>query len=430
MPKESKIIIIEVVNMRVSDVDESSLNKKIYFWNAFGGIVNAGISVVILMTITHTTGTYDAGIFSLGYANAMLFLNIGTLDTRSYQCADASGRYKFSDYYTFRLCTCIFMMLLVCIFVAINRYSLEKAMSTFLICLYIMLGNISDIYQGNAQVIGRLDLGGQSLALRGIINLVIFCFTYILTGNLFIALLLMDISACLWLGVFDRKCIGAFESPEWNWNFKIAKGLLKATVPLGLCLTLQVGIFNMPKYAIDRYLPVEMQTIYNILFMPAFVINLFGLMIYRPILVELSLLWEEKKKNAIKKLLLGRIAAMGIVTVGVTAAGYVLGPLFLSILYGVDILPYRKEFLLLLIGGGFTGVVNLLYFMVTVMKKQRWMLVSYTITFVLSYFLSYPFVYREKLLGASMSYLITSVVINILMGLLICCNMKGKKRRE
>ena len=96
----------------------------------------------------------------------------------------------------------------------------------------------------------------------------------------------------------------------------------------------------------------------------------------------------------------------------------------------MDILPYRKEFLLLLIGGGFTGVVNLLYFMVTVMKKQRWMLVSYTITFVLSYFLSYPFVYREKLLGASMSYLITSVVINILMGLLICCNMKGKKRRE
>lgn len=410
-------------------MEDNSLNKRIYFWNAFGGIVNASISVVILMTVTHTTGIYDAGIFSLGYANAMLFLNIGTFDSRSYQCADASRRYNFNDYYTFRLCTCVFMMLLVCFFIVINHYSLEKAMSTFLICLYIMLGNISDIYQGNAQVLGRLDLGGQSLALRGIINLVIFCLAYIFTENLFLSLLLMNISAGLWIMFFDQRYIGALESPGWNWNFNITKGLLKATLPLGLCLTLQVGIFNMPKYAIDRYLSVEMQAIYNILFMPAFVINLFGLMIYRPILVKLSLLWEEKNKNEIEKLLLGRIGAMGIITIGVAALGYALGPFFLSILYGVDITPYHIELLILLIGGGFTGIVNLLYFMVTVMKKQRWMLASYAATFVLSYFISYPFVHKEKLLGASMSYLITSVVINILIGLLICLNMKDKKKR-
>ena len=46
--------------------------------------------------------------FSLGYANAMMFTNIGTLDTRSHQCADAKGVFEFSDYFAFRIITCLF----------------------------------------------------------------------------------------------------------------------------------------------------------------------------------------------------------------------------------------------------------------------------------------------------------------------------------
>ena len=193
-----------------------------------------------------------------------------------------------------------------------------------------------------------------------------------------------------------------------------------------MCLTLQVGIFNIPKYAIDKYLPVEMQTIYSIIFMLACVVNLFGLMIYRPILVKISLLWKMGDTKEIYKILLKKVSMLVLLTLIVAIAGYFCGTLFLSVLYGVDVMPYKRELLVLLLGGGFTGVLNLFYFVVTVIKKQYIMLGAYVCVFMISFLISYPMVNKYLLMGAAESYLITSIILNGLLALIVAVNLKKR----
>lgn len=401
-----------------------NLERKIYFWNALSGIISASTSVIIIMVITHTTGTYDAGIFSLGYANAMMFTNIGTLDTRSHQCADAKGAFEFSDYFTFRMITCFFMLICSVLFVSLANYSAEKILVTLLLCLYCAIINISDIFQGNVQILGRLDLGGQSLALRGVVNLLFFAVVYAVSNNLIASLIVMDISAILWILSFDKIRLLSLEKPVFLFKWDKFKQLFYESFPLGMCLTLQVGIFNIPKYAIDKYLSVDKQTIYSIIFMLAFVVNLFGLMIYRPILVKISLLWKTGDAKGIYKILLKKVSMLILLTFIVAIAGYFFGTLFLSLLYGVDVMSYKRELLVLLLGGGFTGVLNLFYFVVTVIKKQYIMLGAYVCVFMISCLISYPMVYKYLLMGAAESYLITSVILNGLLALIVAINLK------
>lgn len=407
---------------------KNDLQWKIYFWNAFGSMVSAGMSVVIIMVITHTAGTYDAGIFSLGYANAMLFTNIGTLDTRSHQCANADGKFSFSDYFTFRIITGGFMLVLSVMFVLIFQYSIEKMLVTLFLCIYCAIINVSDIFQGNAQVRGRLDLGGQSLAIRSIINLLVFSLWYIYTENLLAALALMIVSALLWVIIYDKKEILLLEKPHFYFEKKKLRSLFYEAFPLGACLTLQAGIFNIPKYAIDNYLIVDMQAVYSIIFMPAFIINLFGIMIYRPILFKIALMWREGKTRDICKILLEKIGILAVITLMVAIAGYVCGASFLSLLYGINLAFYKKELVVLLLGGGFTGIANLLYFVVTVIKKQYFMLWSYICVFLISCLISYPMVERNMLMGAAVSYLITSIVSNLLLAIIVVKWLKKDKR--
>lgn len=406
---------------------KNSFERKVYFWNALGGIVSASTSVIIIMVITHTTGTYDAGIFSLGYANAMLFSNIGTLDTRSHQCANAIGRFSFSDYYTFRVATSFIMIFGAFIFVNFSNYSAEKSIITILMSFYCAVINISDIFQGNAQIKGRLDLGGQSLAIRGMLNLFIFTLVYIYSQNLILSIIIMTVSAFIWIITYDKNKILSIEKPRLNFSLVNLKNLLYESFPLGICLTLQVGIFNIPKYAIDRYLVVDMQTIYSIIFMPAFIVNLFGIMIYRPILVKVSLLWKEGKEKEIKIILRRKICILILITIIITGAGYLWGPSCLSILYGVTINPYRKELLILLLGGGFTGMINLLYFVVTVAKRQYLMLGAYLFVFLISCVMSFQMVKKNMLMGAAESYLLTSIILNGLLIIIVYRSLKQLK---
>ena len=62
-------------------------------------------------------------------------------------------------------------------------------MVTLLLCLYCAIINISDIFRGNVQILGRLDLGGQSLALRGVVKSFLFACHFIWVSNNLIVLL-------------------------------------------------------------------------------------------------------------------------------------------------------------------------------------------------------------------------------------------------
>ena len=113
----------------------------------------------------------------------------------------------------------------------------------------------------------------------------------------------------------------------------------------------------------------EYQTYYSILFMPSFVISLMCEFVFKPTITTIAELWWE---NNVKKFTLYILRIIGIILVccvAVVAGGHLIGRTLLEIIYGVDLSPYKLHFVVLLIGGGISAEVYMIY---NILIAIRW----------------------------------------------------------
>ena len=75
-----------------------SAKKEAYIWNTAGSMLSAFQSVIMLMVLTRVCDLETAGIFTIAYASANLFLNVGNYGMRNYQASDVKPKYAFSIY--------------------------------------------------------------------------------------------------------------------------------------------------------------------------------------------------------------------------------------------------------------------------------------------------------------------------------------------
>ena len=61
--------------------------RSAYIWNTAGSMLNAFQSVIMLMVLTRVCDMATAGVFTLAYANANLFLNMGSYGMRNFQAS-------------------------------------------------------------------------------------------------------------------------------------------------------------------------------------------------------------------------------------------------------------------------------------------------------------------------------------------------------
>lgn len=82
------------------------------------------------------------------------------------------------------------------------------------------------------------------------------------------------------------------------------------------------------------------QTIFNILFMPASVLNLVYI-VFRPMLTKMAIAWEGKKKNNFLKILFKILGGLLGMTFFVIIGCWILGIPILTLIYGIDLHVYR-----------------------------------------------------------------------------------------
>lgn len=127
---------------------------------------------------------------------------------------------------------------------------------------------------------------------------------------------------------------------------------------------------NAPKYAINTYYDETVQNSYNILFMPAFVINLLSLFVFRPLLTDLARDWEGENIKEFTDIVKKMMILIGALTIAACVGAYLLGIPILSLVYGVDLRAYRMELVIIMICGGLNAYVYCLYYVVTVTENR------------------------------------------------------------
>lgn len=412
--------------------NSNNIERDSYIWNMSGSMLNAFQSVIFLMVITRAVNLYEAGLFTIAYANANLFLNIGKYGMRTFQISDVNDQFSFKEYKISRYITTLLMILVSIIYVIIaayaNNYTTEKSMIIVWMCLFKVIDAIEDVYLGLYQQKNRLDISGKCMTFRMVSTIIAFSISLVI----FKALLPSLIVATLFTAAICLINISlTFKSFKKNNDIKMSFSksslweLLKVCFPLFLGLFLGFYIGNAPKYAIDSNLNDELQAIYGFIAMPVFVIGLLNNFIFNPIIARMSLMWNEKSIDDFKKLFKRQLLIIvGIIAI-CEAGAFILGIPVLSLLYNTDLKDYKIELLILLLGGGFLAFSGLLVTILTIMRKQNSIAIIYVIVAIAALFMSPVFVKKFAIMGAANLYLVLMILLCVMFAVPIWIELRN-----
>ncbi len=390
-------------------------------------------SVIMLMVLTRVLGLADAGIFTIAYANANLFLTIGKYGMRNFQVSDVNGQFTFYEYLMSRIFTVSLMIAVSIIFVLYvgnkNGYSMEKSLIIIWMSLFKVVDAFEDVFHGLYQQRGRLDIAGKAMTLRLGTTILFFLTGLLILKNLLIVLIFITCFTGILLIVFTRWSYKLFErAVEKRYSFYNVLGIIKICFPLFLGSFLSFYIGNAPKYAIDGVLNDELQACYGFIAMPVFVIGLLNNFVFNPMIYKMSVLWDKGKKNEfLKKFIIQVMIVIGITLVCIVGA-YLVGIPILSFLYNTDLSLYKYELLILLLGGGFLALSGLLVTVITIIRFQNSLMFGYIIVSILAYTLSKIAVEQYSIRGAAGLYAILTAALCFLFFIFLGYGLKRKEK--
>ena len=389
---------------RIINKSETSISRASKLWNAVFSMLNALQSVILLFFVTRFCGEEDAGIFSYAFSVAYLMIMISNYGVRNYQATDIGYHQKFRDYLIHRISTSVITIAIIFIYCFGKKYTGLKFDLVILCTVLKVIESMEDVFHGEYQRRGRLDVASKLGVIRYAISLVAFVVTYLITEDLAVSFISMCLVSFVIFLFSNLYICGIFQvGVKRSGPGEVIK-LYVICFPLFLTTFFNIYICNAAKYSLEKYSTDVIQGYYGMIFMPVFVINLLCSFIYRPKLVELAEYWRDKKHDVLSSFLKKQLLMILIISIIVVAGGYLIGLKILSIFYGVDLMKYRMSFIILLIGGGMTATVDFLNNIFIVVRKQNLMVWIYGGVSLVTLFVTSILVKRYELIGASLSY--------------------------
>ena len=383
-----------------------------------GSLIYAGSSMVLTALVNHMVGTDQGGIFGFAFSTfgQQMFL-VAYFGLRPLQSTDISRDYTFGEYRQARFITCLAAVLMGVAYIVWNMlipssgYTSQKALVVLLMVFYKVLDGFADVYESEFQRNGRLYLTGQAMAFRTILSVCCFLAALAITKDLVFSSVVAVVSQGAGILLFDKQAakripgMDAFRRTGKEWE------LLKDGFLLFLSVFLDGLIFAMAKYAVDAQMTSTDNAIFVAIFMPTSVINLAANFVVRPFLTKLSYLWEERNFRDFMSEVRKLTGVILILTVIALAGAWVLGVPVLGAISNVELKPYKSGLLAIVLGGGFFAVMNLFYYVLVIMKRQKRIFFGYVPVCILSFFLSFWFVKAGGINGGAFSYMLSMLLL-------------------
>lgn len=382
-------------------------------WNTVGTTFNAFNSLFFLIIVTRVNGVNDAGIFTFAFSIACLLYVIGNYSGRSYQVTEVDNDITDSDYFYTKIITSILMFIISILFCLIKKYDAYKSLIIVFLVIYKLLESVSEYLYALVQKNEELYKVGISMFLKSLISLLLFLVIDLVTKKLLFSEIIIILTNLLIILIYDVPNIKKVGLKIGKFHQKSVINLLKK----GFCTFgfsfLTLYVINASKYAIDGVLSNELQTVFGIIIMPATILILFGQFIIQPFLTILKSTLEKDKKYFIKMIMKMVLTILGIGGVSLLAT-YLLGIPILQLLYGIPLEKYLIHLLIIIIGAIFYGITNIFSTALTTMRHTFNQLMIFIIVSLFTFFLSNYLVRYYNILGASISYLVTMLVLLIL----------------
>lgn len=304
-----------------------------------GQLTATGGVWLLVLALARLGGPEPVGVFTFALALAMPVVVATQLGLRQVLNTDARGVRRFADFRRLRiLLSLIAAGAIIGIGYALG-YRGEALLVIALIAAAKALDSVGDIYHALLQRVGRLDLAGVSLALRGVLLLLLAGAGFALTHSMLALAAGIMLASGLVLAAFDH--VAARAAVDWprrratlRRHWLAGRRLILRAAPLGVSVVLININFNMPRYAVEAAMgPVGLglyAAMDNIAAIGLLAVQAIG----QSLFPRLADLWSGGHRPAFARLALEFAAlAAGIALVG-TAAAMLAGPWILETLYG------------------------------------------------------------------------------------------------
>lgn len=406
------------------------VKKSEIIWNTLGSFVESLLSAILLMFCTRLNGTEIAGMFSISFATATILNSIGDFGIRIYQVTDTNRKYKFEDYLLARIVVVISMVIIGIIFVNFSGYTLEKLWICISLIAFKVIDNLSETYQGEFQLRDRLDLGGKSMVIRVSSSLVMFFIADMITKNVIISCIALVATNLILFLIWDVRILSKLQKIEIKFNKLHIKEILAECFPLAISTCLSLYIINATKYAIDNFGDYTMQTYFNVIYMPTFVINLVSAFVIKPFLKPFGDLWNNREYFKFIKSIICIILILAVATVCIDIACALFGVPLLSFIYGIAIAPFKMEMILLVVSGFFYASSTVILYALSTIRKQKLTTVAYIITAIIALIVSNICVSKWQMKGAILSNMVTTITLFILLTTFFVYEINKEKNRK
>lgn len=393
--------------------------KQNILWNMSGSFCYAFASMVLSFLVMRIVGKEQGGIFAFGYSTfgQQMFI-LAYFGIRPFQITDGAGEYRFGDYFLHRCLTCGIALAAGAAYLLLYGYTPQKAGIIFLLVCYKVIDGFADVYESEFQRTGNLHLTGKSNTFRTVLSVGVFL--AVLSGGCSLARACGAAVAAQIAGVviFDIPVQRRLRSIDTEWDTGRMMPLTGATFLLFVSVFLDFYIFSAAKYAIDAHMDDVASGYFNVIFMPTSVINLAAGFVIRPVLTYLTEDWEKGKYPEFVRML-GRISMLvGALSALAVALAWSLGKPVLGIMekilgaaYEGSLTRYHGAFVLVVLGGGFYAILNLYYYVLVILRRQRLIFGIYAVMTILAFVLAPVFVQRGGIPGAAYAYLILMAVM-------------------
>lgn len=412
----------------------TTIDRSAYVWNTASGLLNAFQSVVMLVVLSHVCDPVQAGIFTIAYANANLFLNLGKYGVRNFQVSDVDEKYAFAPYHAARIASVLAMVALGAAWTIWSAftvgYTAEKTLVILMMLLLKAVDAYEDVFHGNYQQHDRLDVGAKVLTLRMASLIVVFAGLIAATHNLPLSLTVTTVFTTLFFvgeTVWARRRFGLPSDAAPHEAVSLARqtaALLKECFPVFLALFLLFYIGNAPKYAIDAVMDDVAQAQYGYIAMPVFVVGLLASFIYNPIIASLADDWAANHRKTFAR----RFALQVLIIVGITlvciAGAWLIGVPVLDVLYNTELAPYKADLLVLLVGGGFLAAATLFTTGLTIIRWQNKLIPGYVVVAALAFVTCPAAVSAAGIDGASWVYLALMALLTVWFGIVFAVGVR------
>ena len=413
----------------------SNILRDSYIWNTIGGLLNAGQSALLLIVISRTNPLEDAGIFSIAYAIASLTITLGKYGMRNFQATDVKKKYDYGVYMSSRILTSALMLLLTGYYIVkgifLLDYSVDKYVVIFMMGMLKMVDGIEDVVHGMFQQKGRLDIGAKSMAIRYILMLAVYGISLYITHNLVASTIVSFLVSLAYFALTTMLVYRELKEPlHISLVDRRVYGLLTECFSLFAGGFLMIYIANAPKYAIDEYMNESVQACFNYIFMPVYAISVLNTFIYQPVLTKLAICFNERNDKRFWKLFIRQFGIIFGLIAAVMLGGGFWGIPVLSLLYNIDLSAYKIPFMILLLGGGILATSGYLSVVVTIMRKQNWLMIGYVSAAIIALATARPLVLSMGVMGAALLY--TNIVLGrmIIFGVIFVVFYRNEKVRE